>query len=56
MPEIIPEGEVPMKDDTVRRLNALDQEYAAEGADDLVRQLADGRPDPALEIVDDAAA
>jgi hypothetical protein len=45
-----------MKDDTVRRLNALDQESAAEGADDLVRQLADGRPDSAPEIVDDQAA
>ncbi len=40
-----------MKDDTVRRLNALDQEYAAvEGTDDLVRL------DPAPEIVTDEAA
>jgi hypothetical protein len=52
-----------MKDDTVRRLNALDQEYTAavnsavaEDRDDLIQQLIDEYPDAALEIMNDEAA
>ena len=52
-----------MKDDTVRRLNALDQEYTAavnsavaEDRDDLIQQLMAEYPDAALEIMNDEAA
>jgi hypothetical protein len=52
-----------MKDDTVRRLNALDQEYTAavnsavaEDRDDLIQQLIAEYPDAALEIMNDEAA
>lgn len=52
-----------MKDDTVRRLNALDQEYTAavhsavaEDRDDLIQQLVAEYPDAALEIMNDEAA
>jgi hypothetical protein len=52
-----------MKDDTVRRLNALDQEYTAavnsavaEERDDLIQQLVAEYPDAALEIMNDEAA
>jgi hypothetical protein len=52
-----------MKDDTVRRLNALDQDYAAAvnttvagDRDDLVQQLVDEYPDAALDIMNDEAA
>jgi hypothetical protein len=52
-----------MKDDTVRRLNALDQEYTAavnsavaEDRDDLIQQLIADYPDAALEIMNDEAA
>lgn len=52
-----------MKDDTVRRLNALDNEYTeavnaaiAEDREDLVQQLVSEYPDAALEIMSDEAA
>lgn len=52
-----------MKDDTVRRLNALDQEYTAavnsavaEDRDDLIQQLIAEYPDAALELMNDEAA
>ncbi|HET6257093.1 hypothetical protein [Pseudonocardia sp.] len=52
-----------MKDDTVRRLNALDDEYTAavnaavaEDRDDLIQQLVSEYPDAALEIMNDEAA
>ncbi|GAA1304086.1 hypothetical protein ACQPZA_29940 [Pseudonocardia xinjiangensis] len=52
-----------MKDDTVRRLNALDDEYTAavnaavaENRDDLIHQLVEEYPDAALEIMSNEAA
>jgi hypothetical protein len=52
-----------MKDDTVRRLNALDDEYTAavnvavaEDRDDLIQELVAEYPDAALEIMNNEAA
>jgi hypothetical protein len=52
-----------MNDATVRRLQALDEEYTAavnaaieEGRDDLVQHLAAEYPDHAAEIMEAAAA
>ncbi len=52
-----------MNDATVRRLNALDEQYTAavneaiaEDRDDLVRQLVAEYPDAAAEIITSEAA
>jgi hypothetical protein len=51
-----------VKDDTVRRLLALDDEYitavneaVAEDRDDLVRELVDSYPDAASRVITNAA-
>jgi hypothetical protein len=52
-----------MKDDTVRRLQALEEEYTfavnaavGEGRDDLVEELVSDYPDAALEVLRGDAA
>ena len=52
-----------MNDATVRRLNALDEQYTAavneaiaEDRDDLIQQLVDEYPDAAAEIMNSEAA
>jgi hypothetical protein len=60
----VPKGSVPtMKDATVRRLQALEEEYTfavnaavGENRDDLVEQLANEYPDAALEVLRSDAA
>jgi hypothetical protein len=62
--QTVPRGSVPtMKDATVRRLQALEEEYTfavnaaiGENRDDLVEQLANEYPDVALEVLRSDAA
>jgi len=58
-----PERSSPMTDETVRRLQALDDEYTAavntaiaEDRMDLVQRLADEYPEAAAEVMDADAA